>query len=191
MPTIFTHAVAALAVGTVVLPAKTSARVWTLGALCSMAPDLDVIAFPLGISYSNMFGHRGLTHSIAFALVLAVLVAALVFRDASFDRSRWRIGLFLFLATASHGTLDAFTNGGRGVAFFAPFSAQRYFFPVAPIEVSPIGPAFWSERGLRVLASEFIWVWLPALAIAGIALCARYAQRNAPDAKSAPSASEW
>ena len=53
----------ALALGTVVLPPKTGARAWTLGVLCAMVPDLDVVAFPLGISYSDMLGHRGLTHS--------------------------------------------------------------------------------------------------------------------------------
>nr|HRC76832.1 rhodanese-like domain-containing protein [Kouleothrix sp.] len=32
-----------------------------------------------------------------------------------------------------HGVLDAMTDGGLGVAFFAPFSATRYFFPFRPI----------------------------------------------------------
>ena len=173
MPTIFTHAVATLAIGTVVLPARTPGRVWTLGVLCAMAPDLDVISFPLGISYSDMLGHRGVTHSIAFALALSSLALVLTFRDSAFDRMRWRIWLFVLLAIGSHGPLDALTNGGNGIAFFAPFSAQRYFFPVTPIEVSPIGFGFVSERGLRVLASEFVWVWIPSLAIAAIAVSLR------------------
>jgi inner membrane protein len=173
MPTIFTHAVAAAAIGTVALPPKTPLRVWTVGVLCAMAPDLDVIAFPLGISYSDMLGHRGLTHSIAFALALSLLASVFVWRDSAFDRTRWRIWLFLFLVSASHGPLDALTNGGNGIAFFAPFSAERYFFPVTPIEVSPIGRGFMSERGLRVLASEFVWVWIPCLAIAALAVSLR------------------
>jgi hypothetical protein len=45
---------------------------------------------------------------------------------------RLRIRFFLFLATASHGILDAFTDGGRGIAFFAPFGTERYFFPHHP-----------------------------------------------------------
>lgn len=173
MPTIFTHAVATLAIGTVVLPAKTPARVWTLGVLCAITPDLDVIAFPLGIGYSDMLGHRGVTHSIAFALGFSLLAGVLMLRDSGFDRTRWRIWLFVFLAIASHGPLDALTNGGNGIAFFAPFSAERYFFPVTPIEVSPIGLGFVSERGLRVLASEFAWVWIPSLAVAAIAVSLR------------------
>jgi inner membrane protein len=67
--------------------------------------------------------------------------------------------------TASHGALDALTDGGLGVAFFAPFDAGRYFFPRTPIRVSPIGADFFGPRGLEVLASEALWVWLPALAL--------------------------
>ncbi|HYL18416.1 MAG TPA: metal-dependent hydrolase [Burkholderiales bacterium] len=173
MPTIFTHAVATAAIGTVVLPEKTPVRIWTIGVLCAMAPDLDVISFPLGISYSDMLGHRGVTHSIAFALGLSLLASVFALRDSAFGRMRWRIWLFVFLAVGSHGPLDALTNGGNGIAFFAPFSAERYFFPVTPIAVSPIGLGFVSERGLRVLASEFVWVWTPSLAVAAIGVSLR------------------
>src|SRR5678815_3579050 len=68
--------------------------------------------------------------------------------------------------TASHGLLDALTNGGRGIGFFAPFSNHRYFFPWRPIQVSPIGVGFFSPRGLRVLASEAGWIWVPSAIIA-------------------------
>jgi inner membrane protein len=79
-----------------------------------------------------------------------------------------RIQLFVwFMAvTASHGLLDALTNGGRGIAFFAPFTNHRYFFPWRPIQVSPIGAGFFSARGLRVLTSEARWIWLPSAIIA-------------------------
>jgi inner membrane protein len=35
--------------------------------------------------------------------------------------------------------LDMLTNGGLGIAVFSPFSRERFFFPVQPIPVSPIG----------------------------------------------------
>jgi inner membrane protein len=55
------------------------------------------------------------------------------------------------------------TDGGLGVAFFSPFDQTRYFFPVRPVVVSPIGVnAFVSVDGLRVLISEAIWIWFPA-----------------------------
>ena len=79
--------------------------------------------------------------------------------------------------TASHGMLDAMTDGGRGIAFFAPFDDTRYFLPFRPIKVSPIGIAFLSTRGLTVLWSEFLWVWIPATIIAGATLLIRRLRR--------------
>ena len=70
---------------------------------------------------------------------------------------------FLFVCTMSHGVLDAMTNGGLGVAFFAPFHNERYFFPWTPIRVSPIGVGFFSARGLATLRSELLWVWGPCV----------------------------
>jgi inner membrane protein len=55
------------------------------------------------------------------------------------------------------------TDGGLGVAFFSPLGNQRHFLPWTPIRVSPIGVGrFFSERGLAVLQSELLWIWLPA-----------------------------
>ncbi|PYR66574.1 MAG: hypothetical protein DMF88_15795, partial [Acidobacteria bacterium] len=93
------------------------------------------------------------------------------------DSHRPLLVLFVWFAgvTASHGLLDAMTNGGRGIAFFAPFSNHRYFFPWRPIQVSPIGAGFFSPRGLRVLASEAVWIWVPS---AIIAVSARVVRRR-------------
>ncbi|MET0592934.1 MAG: metal-dependent hydrolase [Polyangiaceae bacterium] len=80
---------------------------------------------------------------------------------------------------ASHGLLDALTNGGLGVAFFAPFSNERVFFPWRPIAVSPIAVrSFFSHRGLRILANEFFIVWIPSIAVALGALAFRYSRKN-------------
>jgi inner membrane protein len=165
MPTIFTHAAAALSIGSVMLPRRVGATVWAAGVFCAVVPDADVLAFHFGASYDDMLGHRGLTHSVLFAAVLAF--ALMLMQRRGFEH-RGRITGHLFICAASHGILDAFTNGGRGVAFFAPFSAERYFFPFTPIEVSPIGAAFFSARGWHVLESELSWVWLPAAVVAAL-----------------------
>jgi inner membrane protein len=74
-----------------------------------------------------------------------------------------------FVSCASHAFLDAMTNGGLGVALFWPFSLERIFLPFRPIQVSPIGVgSFFTEWGLRVIASELVWVLLPALALGAI-----------------------
>lgn len=170
MPTVFTHAVSALALGTVLLPAGAGLRPWSLGIVCAALPDLDVLAFAFGIPYSAMLGHRGLSHSIFFALLVSAVVAALAFDGGQWSKMRLRIWLYLFAAVASHGILDAFTNGGLGIAFFAPFTAQRYFFPVTAIEVAPIGWGGFSERGLQVLGSEICWVWAPSVFMIAVIL---------------------
>jgi inner membrane protein len=183
MPTIFSHAVAGLALGAALRPAphdptasteRLPTRYWGLGAAAAMLPDADVLAFRLGIPYEHVLGHRGISHSLPFAAALAGLLTWVAFRDARWVDARGRLWLYLFLATASHGALDALTSGGHGIAFLAPFWNQRYFLPWQPIEVSPLGlRRFLSGRGLVVLASELRWVWLPSFLVAGVALLAR------------------
>jgi inner membrane protein len=75
----------------------------------------------------------------------------------------------------SHGLLDAMTNGGLGVAFFAPFSNERYFLPWRPILVSPLSihVFFGSRKGLRVMWSELGWIWLPAALVFLVGLALR------------------
>src|SRR5215472_19241854 len=80
----------------------------------SMLPDVDSIGFHMGIPYGSLWGHRGLTHSLLFALLVAA--CATICLKARFRR-HWKLAFILFLAIASHGFLDAMTNGGLGVAF--------------------------------------------------------------------------
>jgi inner membrane protein len=138
-----------------------------------MLPDADVIGLRLGVPYGGMLGHRGLTHSLIFACVVG-LAAAVPFGVGVRPWERFQIALCIAVATASHGILDAFTDGGRGVAFFAPFDATRYFFPETPIKVAPLAAhTFFSQRGLSVLASEFVWAWCPTLLVTGIVIAVR------------------
>jgi inner membrane protein len=54
------------------------------------------------------------------------------------------------------------TDGGLGVAFFAPFDRGRYFFAWRPLAVSPIGVgSFFSHWGAAVLLNEIQYVWAP------------------------------
>jgi inner membrane protein len=178
MPSALSHPAPALDIAAYFGRDRLSRSAVVAGVVCSTLPDVDVLGFDLGIPYDGLFGHRALTHSFLFALVLAVAVAALVHvRDPG--KSLGDLCLYLFLATASHGVFDALTNGGRGIAFFDPFSSTRYFFSFRPIEVSPISVTrFLSERGWLVLRSELYWVWLPSGVFAGLVLLARRAASN-------------
>jgi inner membrane protein len=151
-----THAAVPLAIGLALGPSRIARPLLFTGMALAMLPDADVVGFKLGIAYEDALGHRGASHGILTAAVVAALLALTVpaFR-------RWGAFLFLGLAMASHGLLDALTNGGLGPALLWPFSEARIFAPVTPIRVSPIGAGFFSMRGVETMLSELIWVWLP------------------------------
>ena len=102
----------------------------------------------LGVPYAAEWGHRGAAHSIGLAIVLGAVIGLVV-------RSR-RIGILAIVALASHGLLDALTDGGLGVALYWPFDLTRHFFAWRPIPVAPIGAGFLSWRGLRCALFE-LW----------------------------------
>ncbi|MBS1612192.1 MAG: metal-dependent hydrolase [Bacteroidetes bacterium] len=170
MASAFSHAIAAVAIGKATFIKRVDWKFWLLGMFCAVIPDADAIGFKLGIPYESVWGHRGITHSFFFAALLAVTVNFLFYKDVKPNTGRWwGLFAFFFLSTASHPILDAMTTGGLGVAFFAPFHNERYFFSYRPIQVSPIGVAkFFSEWGLRVIKSELVWVWLPSLVVIAI-----------------------
>jgi inner membrane protein len=147
MPTVVSHPAVAVAL-------RVPRRIAIAAVALTILPDIDVLGFAFGIPYGSTFGHRGFTHSIAFAAVVSA-IATMVMRG---DRRAFAL---LFACAMSHGILDAMTDGGRGIAFFSPFSNHRYFFPWRPIRVSPIGAL---DTG--VLLSELRWVWVPAIAVA-------------------------
>ena len=169
MPTVLTHPAIPLAIGLGLGRDVVPTPLLIAGVAVSVMPDLDVLAFRYGVSYASNFGHRGFSHSFLFAVVLALL-GACAFRY--FHATFGRVFVFLFLAAVSHGILDAFTNGGLGIAFLWPFAPERYFAPVQVIQVAPIGVSrFLSPRGISVLISEILWVWIPCITI-GIGLYA-------------------
>ena len=154
-----------------------------MGALCSVLPDLDVIGFHFGIRYGDFWGHRGFTHSLFFAALVAGAATGIMFRRDPSSLGRFSTWTYFFLAAASHGLLDAMTDGGLGVAFFAPFDNHRYFLPWTPIRVSPIGIGrFFTARSLAVVQTELLWIWLPAGLLAVSAWIIRRRSFATPDA---------
>ena len=174
MPTIFSHGVAAAALLTAFPQRAVPRGVLTLGIACALAPDIDVVAIPFGARAGDLLGHRGFTHSLVFAAVLASAGLAGAVRAWPSIGHRAAIWFYLFLATASHGLLDALTSRhGLGIPFFWPFDATRYFFPFTPVAMSPLGTHFFSERGLSVLLNEMWWIWVPSLVFAMVAVSLR------------------
>ena len=176
MASLITHPIVPLALAVAVGRRVVSVPLLLLGMVFSMLPDLDGVTFRLGIPYGSPFGHRGFSHSIAVALFLAVLASPM---SRVLKAAPLTVFSFLTLSMASHGVLDALTNAGKGVAFLWPFSVERVFFEFRPIEASPVSLGrFMSGRGLQVLESELIWVWMPALALALAGYCLRRVLRD-------------
>ncbi|HJV21842.1 MAG TPA: metal-dependent hydrolase [Holophagaceae bacterium] len=172
MASCFGHAAAAAALGTLMLRRGDGWRPWVSGVVLANVADLDVLGFPVGIPYAHAWGHRGATHSAVAALLIGGL-ALKVLRPSDADRRR--VGCYCLLAALSHPLLDMATSGGLGIALAWPLTATRWFWSWRPIRVSPIGVGpFLSARGLKVLASEAVWIGVPSLAMAGPAWLFRW-----------------
>ena len=117
----------------------------------SLLPDADVLGFRFGIRYADPWGHRGATHSFAFATGAALVVGLLA---PVFRISPLRTAIVALVVVTSHAMLDTLTNGGLGCALLWPFDQQRYFAPWNPIPVAPIGRRFFSHEGLSVALTE-------------------------------------
>jgi inner membrane protein len=173
----FTHPIAAAAIAAPFYRKEVPLRVWLCGAFLTALPDADFLGWQLGVPYGHPVGHRGFTHSLFFAAVMA-LVSALYFRKGA----GLKLGVlwsFFFLCGASHGLLDGMTNGGLGVAYFAPFDNTRYWMPWRPIPVAPLGPRLiFSGWGWRVFKAELVYLWVPCLLFAAAVLALRWPRRG-------------
>lgn len=160
MPTVITHTFVAICFSCAYSSEKMTRHFWFWSVICSIVPDIDVLGFRFGIQYGDLLGHRGLTHSLFFAFVLALIVVTISFKDIAQFSKKLSLFLYFFILTASHGFLDALTNGGLGIAFFSPFITDRYFLPWRPLKVSPIGlDTFLHNGGTQVILSELLWIW--------------------------------
>jgi inner membrane protein len=179
MPTVFSHAVVGLAIAAAAPPPEARTRLAVAAAVCAVVPDLDVVTLSMGVRWGHVLGHRGLSHSLLFAAVLAALVVALAFRGRARGRGYLRLWLVLFAATASHGILDAMTDGGIGIAFLAPWDRTRYFLPWRPLPVSPIGIGrFFGARGLDIMRAEVMLIWIPTAVVLLAVLGSRWRRRR-------------
>jgi inner membrane protein len=183
VPSIFAHAAAGAALAFAFSPAQ-QRPVWLAAAVCAALPDIDALGRPFGnLGYESVFGgHRGFTHSVLFAAVLAGAAAWALRGYAASQHGRLRLWLTFSLSTASHGVLDALSTIGTGVAFWAPFSWTHYEFtwqPLGEIGPGPSGPT----RIFALIGNELFWVGLPTLIVVAIA---HFAMRRRADDEGQP-----
>ena len=149
--------------------------------LAANAPDLDILA-TLGGKWFYLHHHRGITHSFAGTLALAVLIPCLFYGvDLLIARIRKRsprvrfLGLLIasVIASATHPLMD-WTNN-YGVRPFLPWSGDWYYGDLVFI----IDPWLWLVVGgaAFLLTSKRTWqtvFWtILALVLTGLVLFAR------------------
>ncbi len=186
MATAFTHALVGASLGQGLSSKLPRARLTFFFAVAAVLPDLDIIAFNLGIPYEDALGHRGLSHSLSIAVLLAPLFAFSVLPKYLWSGRHLSIlSALFFLALGSHGFLDAFTDAGLGIGFFIPFSNERYFFSWRPLVTPSVSPkAFFNAGAIPILKSEFLVVWLPVLVASSIWQGGRFLGRGEKESDS-------
>ncbi|WP_306589656.1 metal-dependent hydrolase [Geothrix sp. 21YS21S-4] len=165
MPSIFGHTLAGLAVSAAFTQGKPPRRMWLLVTACAVAPDLDWFTRFTPLAESHL-AHRGLSHSLVAAAMLAAAAMLVGFRSQLRSGRHWGC---MTTAAFSHSLLDACTFGGTGVAMFLPFSEARYVCAWQPLFVSPIplsGKLL--DWLLFSLSTEAVWIGIPALLAFGV-----------------------
>lgn len=154
---LITQGVLGAAVGMVGWRHKMGRPAILAGACFGLLPDLDVVAGVAG-QWASLVHHRGISHALIFAPVMAWPLGAIAWKAASAWRTK-RPGLesgFLswvhlaFWAMWTHPLLDAFTS--YGTQLYLPFSSTR----VAWDGVSIIDPLYTFPLIAALIAS---WLW--------------------------------
>ena len=170
MSTVFTHGLVGASLALMAPKQVSRTATVVVATILSILPDVDVLAFRLGIPYEHMYGHRGFTHSLLFSCLVAFIASLVFFRSVGFANRNWfAVFIILFLAACSHGIIDAFTDAGLGIGFFIPLNEQRYFFPWRPLETPPAGiSAFFNGDALTIMLSEIKYIWTPLLLVVAV-----------------------
>ena len=125
----FTHIVLGACIGEAIAGKKLGRKAMLMGAIAQSIPDIDfVTTFWLSDS-KDIVAHRGITHSILFAVVIMFLSAWLLryfFRKLKLSWTTWLllIGVNVF----THLLIDGFN--AYGVGWLEPFSHRRFSFHV-------------------------------------------------------------
>lgn len=149
------------------------------------APDFDTLSEGLfrlfsvqgGAAY-NLLGHRGITHSIVGVIIWAALFATglcLIKAASKPNRSAWNaLFLYFLVAAGSHLVLDG-CNDGTGIPLLAPFTLQRFQWPIPFLADASMDILFQAQflhrsalhHMLRVFCTEL--TLLPPLMLGGLA----------------------
>lgn len=176
-------------VGEAVLGKKIGNKALLWGGLAGTIPDLDVIFFPFLDTLGRLTVHRGISHSIFFALVGGLFMGWLFqkwYNKSPDNTTTFRDWTLLFgLGFLTHSLLDAFTV--YGTQLFLPFSDYRVgfnsIFIVDPIYTLPFLLSLIFCSFLKRNSSKRRWASTAGLAFSTLYLCLTLVNKsNANDA---------
>ncbi len=185
MATLYTHAMVGLGAARLATSRPMPWAYWGLAALLPVVADFDVFSTA---PYGSLWGHRGITHSLAFALAISTVAAGVSCRYLRVNG--WLLAGLFFVVAASHDLLDAMTRGGADIPLFWPLDSC--YGNWGPLPVSDIGFGLPDPRTSRAVRAELLWIWLPMGLLVGLVTTWRHVRKrrsagNVP-ASSAPSA---
>jgi len=134
-----TQIVLGAAVGEAVLGRKVGNKAMLYGAIAGTIPDLDIVAKYFTDTVTAIELHRGISHSIFFAILMSPLFGWLVWKINSKANATWRDWSWLFFwGLFTHPILDAFTTWGTQL--FWPIDLRLAFqniFVIDPLYTLP------------------------------------------------------
>lgn len=124
-----THIVLGAAIGEVLAGRTLGKKALLIGAAANSLPDIDFVASFWMPTASDVWAHRGLTHSFLFVLIMTPLLTLIANRtlpNSGMTRRNWY--LFFSIQLLAHIVIDAFNAYGTG--WFEPFDHHRVAFHV-------------------------------------------------------------
>ncbi len=134
-----TQIVLGASVGEAVLGKKVGNKAILWGAIAGTIPDLDVFVGRFFSEVDNLLIHRGFSHSIAFSILCAPVLAWIIHKIHKKSAATYKDWVKLaFLGLLTHPLLDCFTTWGTQL--FWPFDyrvALNNIFVVDPLYTLP------------------------------------------------------
>lgn len=135
-----TQIVLGAAVGNAVAGKKLKNRALVYGAIAGTIPDMDILVGMFLDPIRAVEIHRGISHSVFFAALLAVLLGWLVSKIERKSKLSFKEGYWLFfLGLFTHALLDMFTTWGTRLlwpVYSYPF-AFKSVFVIDPLYTIP------------------------------------------------------
>lgn len=125
----FTHIALGACIGEVMVGKHLGKKALLIGALANSIPDIDVVANLWLNKSEGLLAHRGFTHSLLFAFIIAAPLALIFQKWLSRYAVKFKTwGLFFLVEIIVHIFIDAFNSYGTG--WFEPFSHYRVAFNI-------------------------------------------------------------